>query len=515
MGKGEDLNLRVWKLFENAGFETNPNSSNPKEHEVTLSQGKTRPVDLYARESDLAVSIIGSNKARKKLKSFTEHIHDLEELVKAQQVNCGLFVAAEKEMLQKERDFANERGIRVWDEAELSYYEAIVEALGRFAKYEIIHALGLSTAEEALKDTVIGIRLEQPRPNATSNTEMFMFTLPAEKLLKMAVVLRKARGSAFAYQRILSKKRLPKIAKFLGTPEAIIPTNIIVHLGDDVSIDEVAASDLKDSSGKKLIVARQDHKVVALTFPLKYGSVELIDGQHRVFGFVAAAAATRKNFNLVILGMRNLDEKKRSGTFVAINDNARRVDPNLVAYLRYTDDEKVCQQVADLMAIKIVVELNKMSPFKDQVRLFDFGKKRLTLKGLSGYDLRGLVSPQGALRRLYPKNKSKTYILVLRKYFSVIREQFSQEWSDPTNYIIATNRGFTAFLKVLRSILNFENRTLTKQISRKYIRALSNHWKGTWETAKLKKSYVGSQGWKQFHNDMVLAIQKKYGTFLP
>ncbi len=157
--------------------------------------------------------------------------------------------------------------------------------------------------------------------------------------------------------------------------------------------------------------------------------------------------------------------------------------------------------------------LNKTSPFKDHIRLFDFGKQRLTLKGLSGYDLRGLVGPKGALRRLYPQNKSKTYILVLRKYFSVIKEQFGAEWNDPANYIIATNRGITAFLKLLRSILNFENRTLTKQISRKYVRALAQHWKGTWETVKLKKSYVGSQGWKQFHNDMVLAIRKTYKTF--
>ncbi len=514
MGKGEDLNLRVWKLFANAGFETNPNSADPKEHEVKLSQGKTRPVDLYARVIDLVVSIIGSNKARKKLPSFTGHVHDLEELVQAEKASCGLFIAAEKEMLSTEREFAGQRGIRVWDETELSYYEAVVEALGPFAKYEIIHALGVPTSEQALKATTVGISLEQPRFNSPTKTEMFMFTLPAEMLLKMAVVLRKAQGSAFAYQRILSKKRLPKIGTFLGTPEAILPTNIVVHLGDDVSVEEIK-SELKDIAGKKIVVSRQDHKLVALTFPLKYGSVELIDGQHRLFGFVHASKIARENFNLVVLGMRHLEQKKRSGTFVAINDNARRVDPSLVAYLRYTDDEKVCGQNPDLMAIKIVVELNKTSPFKDQIRLFDFGKQRLTLKGLSGYDLRGLVGQQGTLRRLYPQNKSRTYILVLRKYFGVIKEQFGKEWSDPANYIIATNRGITAFLKLLRSILRFENRTLTKETSRKYIRALAKHWEDGWETANLKKSYVGSQGWKQFHGDMVIAIQKQYKTFLP
>ena len=512
MDKGAELNNRVWTLFEKAGFETKPNSTDPSEYRVKLSDGKERPVDLFARVTDLNVTIIGSNKARKKLHSFTAHVHDLEELKKAADANAALFVAAEKEMLASERNFAAKHGVCVWDERQLAYYGAITDALGIYAKYEIIHALGITTAEETLKDTVVGLRLGQPNSRSASKAEMYMFTLPAEKLLKTCVVLRKARGSAFAYQRILSKKRLPKIGNFVRTPEAILPTNIVIHLGDTVAIDEIV-TELKDSRGNKVIPSRQDHQLVSLTFPLKYGSLELIDGQHRLFGFIHADDATRKNFNLVVLGIRNLDEKRRSATFVAINDNARRVDPNLVSYLRYTDHEKTCQQNADLMAIKVVVELNKVSPFKDAIRLFDFGSQRLTLKGLSGYDLRGLVGPKGLLRKYYSQNRSKQYIRALRTYFSVAREQFHNEWQDPHTYIIATNRGITAFLKLLRSILKTEQRPLTKKIAKKYLLALRRHWSGTWETAKLKTSYVGSQGWKRFHHDMVQSIRKKYRNF--
>jgi len=45
-------------------------------------------------------------------------------------------------------------------------------------------------------------------------------------------------------------------------------------------------------------------------------------------------------------------------------------------------------------------------------------------------------------------------------------------------YLIATNRGITAFLKILRSILKSEEQELTKPIADKYIRALRKHWKG-------------------------------------
>src|SRR5205823_2499445 len=214
-----------------------------------------------------------------------------------------------------------------------------------------------------------------PRTQVGSNVEMYMFTVPADKLLKMCVVLRKAQGSAFAYQRILSKKRLPKIGNFVRTPEALLPTNIVVAMGDEVRIDDIQ-SDFKDVAGNKVSPSRHDHQLVSITLPLKYGSLELIDGQHRLFGFIHADDAARKNFNLVILGIRNLDETRRSMAFIAINDNARRVDASLVSYLRYTDNEKICKQNADLMAIKIIVELNKTSPFKNAIRLFDFGRQR-------------------------------------------------------------------------------------------------------------------------------------------
>lgn len=515
MDKGAELNKRVWALFEKAGFETKPNSTDPSEHTVKLSDDKERPVDLLARVTDLNVTIIGSNKARKKLHSFTAHVHDLEKLMEAAGANAALFVAAEKEMATSERNFAAKHGVRVWDERQLSYYEAVAEALGFYAKFEIIHALGIPTTEETLKDTVLGMRLQQPSSISTSasKTEMYMFTLPAEKLLKICVVLRKAQGSAYAYQRILSKKRLPKIGNFVRTPEALLPTSIVVHLSDSVAIDEIK-DDFEDTRGNKVLPSRPDHRLVSLTFPLKYGSLELIDGQHRLFGFIHADSAARKNFNLVVTGIRKLDERRRSAAFVGINDNARRVDPNLVSYLRYTNDEKTCQRNADLMAIKVVVELNKMSPFKDAIRLFDFGPQRLTLKGLSGYDLRGLVSPKGLLRKHYPENKSKRYIRALRAYFSVVKEMFQKEWDDPSTYILATNRGVTAFLKLLRSIFKTEQKGLTKMMARKYLGALRRHWPGTWETAKLKKSYVGSQGWKQFHHDMIESIRKKHKGFL-
>jgi DNA sulfur modification protein DndB len=245
---------------------------------------------------------------------------------------------------------------------------------------------------------------------------------------------------------------------------------------------------------------------------MEYASMEIIDGQHRLFGFANTEAATKEFFNLVVLGLANMSPKKRTETFVAINDNARRMDPNLVAYLKFTTDETECQKDNELMAIKIVYELNQTTPFKKKIRLLDRGREKITLKSFAGPDLKGLVSEKGLLRKYY-SHQSDKYVTVLRMYFSILKSTFPQEWGDPEKYVVFTNRGISAFLKLLRSMLKTLEAPLTRKHITKYLKALQNGWTGGWETKLLKSSYVGTQGFNDFHRDMVKAIQKEYPEF--
>ena len=513
MGKGEDFNKRVWTLFSKAGFQTKPNDQDKEEHKIYLSSDDKdgRPLDLYAHDPELGVTLISSNKARKKLKSFTAHIHDLAKLRDVSKADVALFIAEEQKMLDKERSFALKNGIHVWGEHELSYYEAVANAIGPYAKFEISHSLGLVTKQEKFRQTVLALRFEQPNTTSPTKTEVFVFVLPAEKMLRMAVVLRRARGRALAYQRIIAKSRLPGIASFLKAPDALLPTSLVVHLGSKVRVIELK-QEFHDSAGEPISAGSSDPKLVALDL-LEFASLEVIDGQHRLFAFAHTDDSTKKAFYLAIVGIRNLTEERRSDTFVAINDKAKRVDANLRAMLRYTENEKLCKQDPELMAIKIAIELNKKPPFEDAIRTFDLGKQVLTLKGVSGYDLKGLIAQNGLLRKHYPSNTSQVYTKVLRQYFHVVANTFPTEWSVPKTYIVATNRGVTAFLKLLRSMLRTTGKKLSIPTMRKYLKTLKKHWPTSWDTGQLRKSYVGQQGWSQLHQDMVDAIRKQYPSF--
>ena len=510
--KGAELNQRVWTLFEKAGFETKPNSNDPKEEIVSLTSTKHRTVDLSATVKELGVKIIGENKAKKTLtSSVTTHIHDYEKLRDRANADSVLFVSTEKEVSKDDRKYAEESGMRVWGTQELEYYETVADTIGEYAKYEIIHSFGIETSEEKNIYNVLALRLYQPF-TSSQDVSLFLFTITPEKLLKTCVIYRRAQGNPDAYQRILRKERLQKIRKFVTQDNALLPPNIIVHLGENVTWDSVPKPK-KDASGSPITLTRaKDYDLVVLKLPMEYASLELLDGQHRLFGFFGSEPATKDNFNLVVL-IAGLPSHRKRDTFVAINDNARRMDPNLVAYLKYTDDEKECQSNPELMAIKIVVELNATTPFKNRIRLLETGAQKITLKGFAGYDLKGLIGPNGLMRKYY-SNDSKEFISALRLYFGLMKSLFRAQWQSPGKYIIFTNRGISAFLKLLKSILKNQKGPLDKQSVEKYLKALKSKRKDRdWETEELSNAYVGSKGWKDFHRDLVKTIRETYPKF--
>jgi hypothetical protein len=154
----------------------------------------------------LGVKIIGENKSRNKLdKSFTAYVHDCLELQKAAEANTVLFVSDDKDFNPEDKQYAVDRGFSFWEDEELDYYEALVDTLGQYAKYEILHSMGIKTQEQVLFHNVLALHFRQPFPN--SMNDLYVFTASPEMLLKTCVVLRKAAGRKDTYQRMVKKSR--------------------------------------------------------------------------------------------------------------------------------------------------------------------------------------------------------------------------------------------------------------------------------------------------------------------
>lgn len=505
--KGEPLRSRVRLLFQKAGFQTKPKNEKDEEVKVSLSSGKVRPLDIVAKAEGIEVLVECTGERKF---SVTKFVHDKAKVGKAARIDKVLLVITGKQLTKNDTDYIRNENMEVWTEKEISYYEAIVAAIGKYTKYEIIYSLGLKTEEEKNIHNVYALRLAQPLIDSTR--EVFVFSTSPEFLLKTSVIFRRARGEAGTYQRMLRKRRLPKIANFVSRPDAIFPLDIIVALGDRVIPSKLDQSRFRDVENRPITIARDKaSEVYILQIPMEYGSLEVIDGQHRLFGFARVNdEKVRKDFNLLVAGIRGLSLSQKRDVFVSINATSTRMDPNLVLYLKYTEDESECQANPELMAIKIAVELNKVAPFKDKIRLLDIGYQKITLTGFSGYVLRTFVGPKGILRKYYPDNCSEDYIKALRLYFSAVREVLEREWDNPEKYIIATNRGMSAFLRLLRSLLNTVKGKLTHEEVKKYLLPLKGF---NFDNEHLKGIYIGTAGWKKFHEDLVKKIREEYPEF--
>lgn len=158
--KGPVLNERVWRLLEKAGFQTEPGSHSPAEHFVLVGK-KKRPVDLFAKVPDLKVSIVGSNKSGS-IKGWSKELNDLRAIATAAKADAAVFVVTGQKLEEEHRSQATDLQIQVWDEHQLEYFEAVAEAVGEYAKYEIIHSLGITTSEEKEEKDI-------HRPSSSSN----------------------------------------------------------------------------------------------------------------------------------------------------------------------------------------------------------------------------------------------------------------------------------------------------------------------------------------------------------
>ncbi|HLV94582.1 MAG TPA: hypothetical protein VKS44_05280 [Candidatus Acidoferrales bacterium] len=217
-------------------------------------------MDLFAQDKALGVTIIASNKSGGVKDSWSAHVNDWEDLGIAAKADKVLLVVTGKDLSLEDRQYAAQKRMSIWGEKELSYYEALVGSIKQYAKYEIIHYLGLSTKEEQNVHRVLALKLRQPTPSSAN--DLFVFSMPAEHLLKTAVIFRRAQGDPNAYQRMLRRDRLPKVLKFIAGPDAILPTNIIVHLSEKVGIDEVSLAQLKDQEGRPVGLSRAHDKLL-------------------------------------------------------------------------------------------------------------------------------------------------------------------------------------------------------------------------------------------------------------
>lgn len=370
-----------------------------------------------------------------------------------------------------------------WDPETLSYFNRMAQCIQHSARYEIFRYLGLKNDEigfsgsEGGKTTIKApIIYPQEATGLRNGVRVVSFMMSAEKLLRTSYVLRKDswEESMFLYQRLIEKDKVKSIRAFLAQKGEAFYNNIIVALPDNVTFE--------DDAGTPILVENiGDFQHCKLVLPDEMNSICIIDGQHRIFAHYEAPATEkyelqiaplRRQLHLLVTGLTFPTEMKeperkqiQSQIFLDINDNTKKVAPNVLTHI-----EMVKDPFSDIgLARRVIERLNKKRVFLNRFELSALDESKIKVASIIKFALRYLVTVtpaegktslyaywQGNKEAFQQKDEASLNDYIefcansIDLYFSAIRDAFKSSWNDPASkmlsvisingFIIAFNR---------------------------------------------------------------------------
>ncbi len=351
------------------------------------------------------------------------------------------------------------RKFYAWDISALTYYKKTAGTVGKAVKYEILRELEVNLESS-------GLFCEEAIQIRQGELDMFVFGAKPSVLLKVGYVYRRASGKPHAYQRILNKDRIKKISEFLSSGDALLPNAIIIAFDNEPEVQ----SEINYKNGR-------------LWFPRKYCSAWIIDGQHRVFGFLNTKFEeideddSEEVFELPVVAFKNLDLVLQNRTFVSINYNQKKIDPTLLCDLATALPDLQNELTWPSL---LVAELNKFEPLKDKVKISELDKGKPIsissfaryglLEGLLGYSKKNRsydgalnvyspFKPKASLVNPVNRDSLKEQADLLRRYFDAVAQNTSNvdamkdPWRNTTKYALLKPTGINALLLVLSRIM--------------------------------------------------------------
>lgn len=400
----------------------------------------------------------------------------------------GNYHVPERYLTTEKRDaLLNDDKIVVWNDKLIEYYFKAAKSLKGHAKYAMLADFGVKD-EFDKPITVPALNVKQ------NDCEFFIFKITPDKLLKIAYVFRREYDPR-AYQRMLKPGKLEDISEFLKDPKALFPNTVICVFGDGAKFDE---------------------KSQMLIIPMKYSSVWIVDGQHRLYGFAHLTTNKLQNFELVCSGFNverfqksHLSTSEQGKLFVDINQKATKVPSELLfdlyEMIGITDRR-----------VEIVKKLATTKIFKDKIKFPGKKGEISSVTFITTAPMDRLIRDGGWLSKWYrgPQDKFEDFCLnVLKIYFSIFAEVFSEEWDAPETYVLATDRGIRTLLRLLSPILDY-----SKGMKKEKIKECLEALKGAELTdAELAKGggYYGEGGANKLAERWISHIRSTIPTFSP
>lgn len=277
---------RVWCLFAKMGFNYMNADRKFRLNYAIDNSIPGKQIDIFAVDDETIFVIECKSAQKRKSLSFQKDINEingirgkidpnLQKCFTGKQKIAWLFCTENIILSDHDKARLKEHRIFYLNHDDISYYEQLIDQLGKSAKYQLYARFFANQQIPELKNRVPAIQGEM------GGYTYYSFSIEPDTLLKVSYILHRMNTSdesLSTYQRMVKKNRIKQINEFLNGDNNFFPNSIIINIdtkkGKPLNFIRSNASDHDSST-----------KIGVLHLPKCYKSAFIIDGQHRLYGY--------------------------------------------------------------------------------------------------------------------------------------------------------------------------------------------------------------------------------------
>lgn len=456
---------KVWTLFGLLGFKIMNGDRSFHLPYDKKNSNLTHQVDVFAKDDETILVIECKSSSNNKIGDFKECleafkskkpgiINSIHTLFPNEKPKFKYILATKNLAISNndEERLKSIDGIN-FNEEIIDYYYELYSQLGDAARYQLLGTLFDGQEIPDLDNKIPAIE------GKMGGHTYYSFSIEPDKLLKIGYVLHRNKANENmmpTYQRLIKKKRLKEIHKFVDEDGGYFPNSLIINIVTPKNRKLVF--DLSANQSGNAI-----SRIGILHLPKRYRSAYIIDGQHRLYGY---ANSNFKFSNTVpVVALVNLERSEQVKLFMQINENQKPVSKDLRntldSDLLWDSENRLDQMKALKSRIAINLGENRKSPLYGRISIGEDKKDISTQQikiTLSKTDFLGKVKPKEIERlgTFYTGNLEKAYNSLsdfLFKSFAYLKQGLEDLWNIEGN-IIVINKGFYGITMVLNDLVN-------------------------------------------------------------
>jgi len=380
----------------------------------------------------------------------------------------------------KTRVPGNSEIIYVWGRDTFEYFRIICNTLRKYSKYELFSYLKIDPKYVFDKTELYERNNSSPIKNfmyiekGIYGAPMYTFKITPNLLLERTYVIRNEGWKSDSFQRMILPPKLGNIRNYiLKCKNTQFANNIILSLNPEISKRDIIKND-------------------SINLPYQFGSLCIIDGQHRLLAFTQDFYGEKNNtektndkkignlskksellVTLIIFdGSEKNILKKQTQLFIDINSTQTKIKTDFIYNLKEITESKNPLSVGNKVIKYLSLMENGIFEDKIEVKSYDTGK--IKRSSIVTYGLSELVDPNKNflfslisknIKRKFLKENAEEYVIFcakkLDKYFKIIKTTFEKKLNKKgiwdmwrkSNYMLCSTSSIVGFLRLYRHFI--------------------------------------------------------------